>query len=81
MIFDQPKKGFAIPLAEWIRKDLKEEISFYLTKEKLAQIPNLNLEKINRMFHLHITKNIDYSMYIWRVYVLSKWIYLKKSNQ
>ena len=79
-VFDQPKKGFAIPLAEWIRKDLKEEISFYLTKEKLAQIPNLNLEKINKMFHLHMTSNFDYSMYIWRVYVLSKWLSLKQSN-
>lgn len=76
-IFDQPKKGFAIPLAQWIRKDLKEEISSYMTQERLSKIPNLDLDKISNMFHLHMTKNIDYSIYIWRVYVLSKWINLK----
>ena len=80
-IFDQSKKGFAIPLAQWIRKELKEEISFYMTKEMLAKIPNLNIEKINRMLILHMTKNVDYSMYIWRVYVLSKWIHLEKINK
>ena len=80
-IFDLPKKGFSIPLADWIRNELKEEISFYMTKEKLAQIPNLDIAKINKMFHFHTTKNVDYSMYIWRVYVLSKWIDLNNPKQ
>ena len=79
-IFNKPKKGFSIPLAQWIRKDLREEISFYMTNEKLKKIPNLDIKKIKKMFELHITKNIDYSRYIWRVYVLSKWIDLKKSK-
>ena len=79
-VFDQPKKGFAVPLDQWIRNELKEEISFYISKEKLAKIPNLDIAKIDKMFHLHITKNVDYSMYIWRVYVLSKWLHLKQSN-
>lgn len=80
-VFDQPKKGFSVPLAEWIKNELKEEISTYLTKEKLGRIPNLDHAKINKMFYFHTTKNVDYSMYIWRVYVLSKWIHLKKFNQ
>ena len=80
-MFDQPKKGFSIPLGQWIKNDLKDEISFYMTKEKLDQIPNLDQSKINKMFHFHIKKNVDYSMYIWRVYVLSKWLHLKQSNK
>jgi len=80
-IFDQPKKGFSIPLADWIRNELKSEISIYLTKEKLGRIPNLDQSKINKMVHYHMTKNVDYSMYIWRVYVISKWIDINKVNQ
>lgn len=80
-VFNLPKKGFSVPLAQWIRNELKEEISFYMTKEKLDQIPNLDIAKINKMFDLHMTKNVDYSKYIWRVYVLSKWIDLNKSKQ
>ena len=47
---------------------------------------NINIKNINKYAKLDIdyisigdlTKNIDYSTYLWRVYVLSKWIHLNK---
>ena len=80
-IFDQPKKGFSIPLADWIRDSLKDEFSIYLKTDKLMQIENLDITKIQRLFELHLTKDVDYSSYLWRVYVLSKWIYLNKEQK
>ena len=73
-IFDQPKKGFSVPLAQWTRNELKNEILPYLEKNKLIQIPNLNLEKVNHIIEEHYNNKADYSMYIWRIYVLSKWM-------
>ncbi|MGB2153716.1 MAG: asparagine synthase-related protein, partial [Flavobacteriaceae bacterium] len=73
-LFDQPKKGFSIPLGKWIREDLKSEMLTYLSKEKLEKIPNLNKNKINTLLESHLAQKADYSSYIWRVYVLSKWI-------
>ena len=80
-IFDQPKKGFSIPLADWIRDSFKDEFSIYLKTDKLMQIENLDITKIQRLFELHLTKDVDYSSYLWRVYVLSKWIYLNKEQK
>jgi len=80
-IFDQPKKGFSIPLADWIRDSFKDEFSIYLKTDKLMQIENLDITKIQRLFELHLTTDVDYSSYLWRVYVLSKWIYLNKEQQ
>ena len=80
-IFDQPKKGFSIPLADWIRDSFKDEFSTYLKTDKLMQIENLDITKIQRLFELHLTKDVDYSSYLWRVYVLSKWIYLNKEQK
>ena len=77
-IFDQPKKGFSVPLAQWTRNELKNEILPYLEKNKLIQIPNLNLEKVKRIIEEHYNNKADYSMYIWRIYVLSKWMCLNK---
>ena len=45
------------------------------------QIENLDITKIQRLFELHLTKDVDYSSYLWRVYVLSKWIYLNKEQK
>ena len=81
LVFDQPKKGFSIPLAAWIRHSLKDELSKYLKTDKLNPIENLDIAKIQRLFELHLTKDVDYSSYLWRVYVLSKWIHLNKKQK
>jgi asparagine synthase (glutamine-hydrolysing) len=75
-VFNQPKKGFSVPLADWIRGLLKNDFTTYLKKEKLTKIENLDVDKIQKLFQLHLTKDVDYSSYLWRVYVLSKWIHL-----
>lgn len=75
-VFDLPKKGFSIPLEDWIRGAMKEEFSLYLSDDKLKNIKHLDTSKIQKLFDLHLTKDIDYSSYLWRVYVLSKWIHL-----
>lgn len=72
-IFDQPKKGFSVPMDSWIRNELKEEFITNLSDDFLKQVPNLNLPKFKRMFQSHLAGKQDYSSYIWRVYVLSKW--------
>ena len=77
-MFNQPKKGFAVPLDKWTKNELKNEILHYLEKNKLIQIPNLNIAKVNRIIKEHYSDKADYSMYIWRIYVLSKWMQLNK---
>jgi len=80
-IFDQPKKGFSVPLADWIRGSFKDEFSKYLKTDRLKSIENLDIAKIQRLFELHLTTDVDYSAYLWRVYVLSKWIHLNKEQK
>ncbi|MDA8639584.1 asparagine synthase (glutamine-hydrolyzing) [Flavobacteriaceae bacterium] len=72
-VFDVPKKGFAIPLAVWIRNELKEDIQLHLTDEFLETIEGLNVKTVKKFMRLHFTNKGDYSAYIWRVYVLAKW--------
>ena len=73
-IFDQPKKGFAVPLASWIRGPLKEEIINQFSSDTFYKIPNLDTQKMLRYLNIHFENKADYSMYIWRVYVLLAWI-------
>jgi asparagine synthase (glutamine-hydrolysing) len=72
-VFDQPKKGFSVPMDSWIRKELKEEFIENLPDAFLKQVPNLNVPKFKKMFQNHLEGKQDYSSYLWRVYVLSKW--------
>ena len=80
-VFDKPKKGFSVPLAAWIRDSFKDEFSKYLKTDKLKHIENLDIAKTQRLFELHLTTDVDYSSYLWRVFVLSKWIHLNKEQK
>lgn len=73
-VFNQPKKGFSIPLAMWIRKELKQEMEKTLTDDSLKKINNLDIPKFKKFFQDHINEKADYSSYIWRVYILIKWL-------
>lgn len=72
-VFDQPKKGFAIPIKHWIRDELRSEFVSNLADDFLNKVPNLDVAKFKKMFESHLNGKHDYTSYIWRVYVLSKW--------
>ncbi|MFZ4263629.1 asparagine synthase (glutamine-hydrolyzing) [Sphingobacterium sp. HJSM2_6] len=85
-IFDQPKRGFAVPLASWIRNELRSEFEKNITDDFLHQIPGLNTARFKDIFKKHLDGKHDYSTFIWRIYVLSKWyqefgFYKKKGSQ
>ena len=74
-VFNLPKKGFSIPLGDWIKNDLRQEFEKTLTMEKLSSIPNLNIKLFMRYFKEHMKQGAkrDFSASIWKVYLLLKW--------
>ncbi len=72
-LFDQPKSGFSIPLAQWIRTDLKTEFQQTLNDDFLQRVPNLDVQKFKKQFKDHLEEKADYATNIWKLYVLAKW--------
>lgn len=72
-LFNQPKRGFAIPLHKWIREDLKQEVLKELSDEFLNKIPNLDVLKFKKQLKLHLEGKTDYTFNIWKLFVLAKW--------
>ena len=77
-LFDQPKKGFGVPLESWIRNELKSDIISTLNDFNLNKIPNLNIPLIKKYLRLHFEGKQDNRYEIWRVYVLIKWLEKRK---
>ena len=80
-VFDVPKKGFSIPLAEWMRNELKDDIKLHLSDEFLQSINGLNINRVKKFMRLHFTNKQDYSTYLWRIYVLSKWFKINRVEE
>jgi asparagine synthase (glutamine-hydrolysing) len=72
-IFNQPKKGFSIPLADWIRTILKNEVLEALDDNFLNSVPNLDVSKFKSQLNSHMNNEGDYQTNIWKMFVLSKW--------
>ena len=72
-VFDQPKRGFSIPLGEWIRTDLKEEIIETLNDEFLNKVPNLNIIRFKEQLKYHLEGKENHSSNIWKLFILGKW--------
>lgn len=72
-VFDQPKRGFSVPIGDWMRTELKEEFLKSLNDDFLNMVPNLDVAKFKLLLSEHMEQNIDHTMHIWKLYVLSKW--------
>lgn len=79
-VFEQPKKGFSIPLSDWLRTVLKSDLELQLSDDVLRAIPNLNVCEFKKMMSLHFKGEKDYSTFIWRVYVLVLWMNTHKAS-
>jgi asparagine synthase (glutamine-hydrolysing) len=68
-IIQRPKKGFGIPLSDWIRKDLKKNITDLL----LAPNEFFNTDYIGQILNEHLSYKANHRKLIWNLYVFLYW--------
>ncbi len=68
------KKGFGIPLAEWIRGPLAERIDRILRDSPLWDSPLLGRETFARWRSEHNASRVDHAKPLWALLVLDHWV-------
>jgi asparagine synthase (glutamine-hydrolysing) len=68
----RPKKGFGIPVAKWIRGELKDFAYDYLNNSKLYDY--FERKEINTLWSNHQKMRQDNSGIIWTAIVFSSWL-------
>ncbi len=73
--FDRPKQGFAIPLEEWLKKELKFLIDDYLSEKIIKQFNFVDYNYVKQLKDDFIKNNKSY-LYnrLWLLIVLHKWL-------
>lgn len=69
-IIYRSKKGFGIPLSDWIRNDLKQEIEDVLLQEDAY----FNTDYIKTLLKEHHSKKCNNRKLIWNLYILKKYL-------
>lgn len=68
-----PKKGFSVPLASWIKNELKEEIIKTLNYDIIKKQQVLNPEYVQELLNEHFSGTKNNASIIWAIYIFEKW--------
>jgi asparagine synthase (glutamine-hydrolysing) len=67
------KKGFEVPIDQWFRNELKEELLSELSCENIEKQGILNPGKIDQLIMDHFEYRSNNARILWAIYVFQKW--------
>lgn len=72
-IVGRPKQGFAFPIGQWMRGDLRAFVSDRLRTSKLVDAGVFRHEAVTRLLEEHMDGRIDHSYRLWLLLGLEIW--------
>ena len=72
--FNRPKKGFSIPLSEWLSKDLKFLIDTYLSRAVIEQFNICNYEVVQQLIKKYLGGRKFLYNRVWALIILHQWL-------
>jgi asparagine synthase (glutamine-hydrolysing) len=73
-LYQRPKQGFEVPLAEWLRTSLRGWAGDLLSPERLRRQGLLRPEPIERLWHEHLRGDRDWHQHLWNVLMFQAWL-------
>lgn len=74
--FEKSKQGFGVPVGDWLRTILKEELLSYIELKFLNEQNIFHSDFIRDMVFSHVDNKVDNTFRIWSFYCFQKW-YIK----
>lgn len=72
-IIHRSKKGLGIPVAKWIKSDLKEIFLDRLSKERISREGLFNPKYIHRLLAEHLCGRRDHRKLLWTLFIFESW--------
>jgi asparagine synthase (glutamine-hydrolysing) len=71
--FNSPKSGFEVPVGEWFRGELKEDLIATLADNETRQTGLFNTNYIQKLVNDHISYKADNARQLWTLFCFQKW--------
>jgi asparagine synthase (glutamine-hydrolysing) len=72
-ILNRPKKGFGIPVANWFRGPLKEQVLSVLSPERILREGFFDPHGVNRLIDDHLAGRRDNRKQLWTLFAFELW--------
>jgi len=74
-LVERPKQGFAIPLDDWLRGDLKEWANDLLSLESILKFGLLKPTSVSRLWKMHKAGKVNAGQQLWTILMLQAWLF------
>ena len=74
----KPKKGFAVPMQDWLRGPLKEWSEDFLLSKDIKDQNYFEPNKIKKIWEDHLNNKVDNSRILWPILMIQSWLYFYK---
>lgn len=72
-IIHRSKKGFGIPIAQWIKGDLKEMFTDFLSESQIRKTGFFNPSYTSCLLKEHLAEKKDHRKLLWTLFVFEAW--------
>ncbi|PWE47449.1 asparagine synthase (glutamine-hydrolyzing) [Pseudomonas prosekii] len=72
--FERPKAGFSVPLADWLRGELRDWAESLLDAGKLQDQGYFDTSKIRLIWAQHLQGTYDRSLHLWNILMFQAWL-------
>lgn len=73
-MIENKKKGFSIPLADWLRGDLRSWAEDYISKNSIEKFGIFDYKKTQDLWHNHLSFKQNNHSQIWNILVTQTWL-------
>ncbi len=67
------KKGFGVPVGDWLRSELRLELLSFIDKSFIIKQNIFSFEVLSKLVHNHLDSKVDNTFRVWTFYCFQKW--------
>lgn len=72
-IIHRKKKGFGVPLAAWLRNELKDFMLETLSESNIKETGFINFDVVRRLINDHLSGKMDNKKILWNLVIFTRW--------
>lgn len=70
---NKSKKGFGVPVGDWLRSDLRSELLSYIDETFINKQNIFQFDVVSKLIYDHLDSKIDNTFRVWTFYCFQKW--------